>query len=173
VFEPARIVVIMGVSGCGKSSVGEELSRLLGVEFLDGDGYHPPANKEKMRQGIPLQDEDRWPWLDILAKALRESAIRNTRVIGACSALRRAYRDYLTTKAEEPVTFIHLSGSKELILSRISVREHEYMPTSLLDSQFATLELPQDDENAFTLNIDQSIDELASRAFETLNASGK
>ena len=170
-FKPARIIVIMGVSGCGKSSVGEELSRLLGVQFLDGDGFHPPANKEKMRQGIPLEDEDRWPWLKILANALKKSAVENAKVVGACSALRRAYRDYLTEQAGEPITFVHLSGEKELIMSRIGVREHEYMPTSLLDSQFATLEVPGEDENVLTLDIDQSIDALANQALDALNSS--
>lgn len=171
VFKPARIIVIMGVSGCGKSSVGEELSKQLDVQFLDGDGYHPPANKEKMRQGIPLVDDDRWPWLDILANALKESAGKNAKVVGACSALRRTYRDYLTEQAGEPIAFIHLSGTKELIMSRIGVREHEYMPTSLLDSQFATLEVPKEDENVLTVSIDQTIKEIVEEVYEVTRGS--
>ena len=154
----------MGVSSSGKSVVGESLAERLDVPFLDGDAYHPPANKEKMRSGIPLEDADRWPWLEALAKALHEAADAHGRVVGACSALKRAYRDFLIDKAGEPILFVHLHGPKELIVARIAERQHEYMPASLLDSQFATLEPIAPDENAIVLGIDDPIATIANRA---------
>ena len=142
--EPARIIIVMGVSSSGKSTVGAALGRALHAPFLDGDQYHPEANVEKMRAGIPLTDEDRWPWLEALAAALKEAAEKKKKgvAVGACSALKRAYRDFITEKAGEPVLFVYLHGSREIISERMAKRSHEYMPTSLLDSQFATLEEP-------------------------------
>ena len=105
----------MGVSSSGKSTVGKALARRLHAPFLDGDGYHPPANKEKMRAGIPLTDEDRWPWLETLATALHEAADQKGVAVGACSALKRAYRDYLTEKAGEPILFVYLEGDARII----------------------------------------------------------
>ena len=160
---PARIIVVMGVSSSGKSAVGSELARRLHAPFLDGDDYHPPANKEKMRAGTPLVDEDRWPWLSILAEALHEAAGLKGVAVGACSALKRSYRDYLASKAGEPILFAYLDGSKELIASRIAVRKHEYRPASLLDSQFATLEVPAADENAIAVPIVEAVDKVAER----------
>jgi gluconokinase len=142
-FEPARIIIVMGVSSSGKSTVGAALARALHAPFLDGDKYHPPANVEKMRNGIALTDDDRWPWLEALSAALKEAAEKKKGVaVGACSALRKAYRDFITEKAGEPVLFVYLDGSREVIGERMAKRKHEYMPTSLLDSQFATLEVP-------------------------------
>lgn len=161
---PARIIIAMGVSSSGKTSVGKALARRLHAPFLDGDGYHSDANKEKMRSGVPLVDEDRWPWLRAHARALREAADAKGVVVGASSALRRSYRDYLTAEAGEPILFILLHGPKELIAERIAKRQHDYMPASLLDSQFATLELPDPDENVLTLAIDDPIETLADRA---------
>ncbi|WP_245990286.1 gluconokinase [Tabrizicola piscis] len=145
-------IVIMGVSGCGKSSVGEGLSARLGIHYRDGDDLHPAANVEKMRAGIPLTDADRWPWLDRVSAVLASEAP----VIVGCSALRRAYRDRLSAGAGGPVTFIHLSGSRDLIAGRMATRTGHYMPTSLLDSQFAALE-PPGPEEALTIDIDQSL----------------
>src|SRR6476620_7976376 len=107
-FEPARIIIVMGVSSSGKSATGAAIARRLHAPFLDGDGYHPPANKEKMRAGIPLVDEDRWPWLETLAKALAEAADQKGVAVGACSALKRVYRAFTTEKAGEPVLFVFL-----------------------------------------------------------------
>jgi gluconokinase len=141
--EPARIIIVMGVSSSGKSTVGAALGRALHAPFLDGDKYHPEANVEKMRNGIALTDEDRWPWLEALTAALKEAAEKKKGVaVGACSALRKAYRDFITEKAGEPVLFVYLHGNREVIGERMAKRSHEYMPTSLLDSQFATLEVP-------------------------------
>ncbi|WP_342018405.1 gluconokinase [Devosia chinhatensis] len=132
----------MGVSSSGKSTVGAALGRALHAPFLDGDRYHPEANVEKMRNGIALTDEDRWPWLEALTAALKEAAQKKGVAVGACSALKKAYRDFITEKAGEAVLFVYLDGSRDVIAERMARRNHEYMPTSLLDSQFATLEKP-------------------------------
>lgn len=141
-FDPARIIIVMGVSSSGKSTVGAALGRALHAPFLDGDQYHPEANVEKMRNGIPLNDEDRWPWLEALAAALKDASAKKGVAVGACSALKKAYRDFITEKAGEAVLFVYLDGNREVIAERMAKRSHEYMPTSLLDSQFATLEVP-------------------------------
>jgi gluconokinase len=141
-------VVIMGVAGCGKSSVGEGLSARLGVPYRDGDDLHTPEAVGKMRAGIPLTDDDRWPWLDRVAGVLAGEAP----VIVGCSALRRVYRDRIRAGAGWPVTFVHLAGSREVIAGRMAARTGHYMPPSLLDSQFATLEAPGSEE-AITVDI--------------------
>lgn len=161
---PARIIIVMGVALSGKSAVGKALARRLHAPFLDGDGYHPAANKEKMRAGIPLNDDDRWPWLEALALALHDAAAPKGVAVGACSALKRTYRDFLTAKAGEPILFVHLSGDIETIRKRIEARQHEFMNPRLLDSQFATLELPAADENVVTVSIDEPIEAIAARA---------
>ena len=145
-------IVIMGVSGCGKSSVGAALGERLGIPYRDGDDLHPAANVEKMRAGIPLSDADRWPWLDRVARVLHDDAP----VIVGCSALRRAYRDRIRSTAGGAVRFVHLTGSREVIATRMAARTGHYMPTALLDSQFATLEPPAPDE-ALTLDIAASM----------------
>jgi gluconokinase len=167
---PARIVIVMGVSSSGKSTVGQSIARRLHVPFLDGDGYHPPANVEKMRAGIPLVDEDRWPWLQSLAQALHEAADRKDAAVGACSALRRIYRDYLVEKAGEPILFVYLEGTKELIAARMARRQHEYMPASLLDSQFATLEIPDPGtENVLIVPVTDSVDRITQTTVKALD----
>lgn len=165
---PARIIVVMGVSSSGKSTIGRALAERLGVPFLDGDGYHPPANVEKMRSGIPLTDADRWPWLERLTLALRDAAEKDGTAIGACSALRRSYRDYMTKIAGEPVLFVYLKGSVEVIRARIAARRHEYMPASLLDSQFATLEEPTADENVLTVSVEPSVETIVEEIARAL-----
>lgn len=158
-------VVIMGVAGCGKSSVGEALALRLGVPYRDGDDLHTPQAVEKMRQGIPLTDDDRWPWLDRVAEVLATGAP----ILVGCSALKRAYRDRIRAGAGGPVTFVHLSGSRELIASRIAARTGHYMPTSLLDSQFAALEAPGPDE-AITVDIDQTLPAITEAILTRLEA---
>ena len=142
----------MGVAGCGKSSVGEALSVRLGIPYRDGDDLHTPEAVEKMRVGIPLTDEDRWPWLDRVAGVLASEAP----IMVGCSALKRAYRDRIRAGAGGLVQFVHLSGTRELIASRMAARTGHYMPTSLLDSQFAALEAPGPLE-ALTVDIDQPL----------------
>ena len=167
---PARIIIVMGVSSSGKSTVGQTIARRLHVPFLDGDGYHPEANVEKMRAGIPLNDEDRWPWLERLAGALHEAADKKGSSVGACSALRRVYREYLTEKAGEPVLFVYLDGSREVIGERMARRQHEYMPTSLLDSQFATLEVPDPaTENVLVVPVTDPVDKITRTVTKSLD----
>ncbi len=146
-------IVIMGVSGCGKSSVGRALADRLAIPYRDGDDLHPAANVEKMRRGIPLTDADRWPWLDCVAHVLAKAAP----VIIGCSALKRAYRDRIRAGAGGPVRFVHLAGSRDLIAARMATRKDHYMPLSLLDNQFAALE-PPGPEEAITVRIDQPLD---------------
>jgi carbohydrate kinase (thermoresistant glucokinase family) len=166
--ERARIIIVMGVSSSGKSTVGAALGARLGKPFLDGDAYHPASNVEKMRSGTPLTDADRWPWLERLAAALKVAADRNGAAIGACSALKRAYRDFLTQKAGEPVLFVFLKGDRALIGARMAARRHEYMPASLLDSQFATLEPPDPDENALTVPVAEPVEAILDRVVGAL-----
>jgi carbohydrate kinase (thermoresistant glucokinase family) len=160
---PARIIIAMGVASSGKTATGKAIARRLHAPFLDGDDYHSTANKEKMRTGIPLTDDDRWPWLKSLAEALHAAADHKGVAVGACSALKRAYRDYLTTSAGEPILFIHLEGDEQLIASRMAQRHHEYMPTSLLASQFATLEVPGPDENVVIEPVSLPVEAIADR----------
>ena len=159
-FDTMRLFVVMGVAGCGKSSVGAAVADRLGAQYLDGDDFHPQANIEKMSRGDPLTDEDRWPWLQIVAE---EAARQPGRVLTGCSALRRAYREYLAAAAGEPVGFIFLDGSRELIARRMARREGHFMPLSLLDSQFAALERPSDDEPALTIDISGSEAQVVAR----------
>jgi carbohydrate kinase (thermoresistant glucokinase family) len=162
-LQPARIVICMGVSSCGKTVTGQAIASRFNMPFLDADGFHSQANKDKMRAGIPLTDEDRWPWLAGLAHALHDAAAQSGMAIGACSALKRVYRDYLIAEAGEPILFVYLKGTQALIAERIAKRHHEYMPASLLPSQFATLEEPTPDENALTEPVTLSVDEITDR----------
>ncbi len=164
----ARILVVMGVSSSGKSVTGKAIARRLHAPFLDGDGYHPEANKDKMRAGIPLVDADRWPWLSTLGKALHEAAESKGVAVGACSALKRSYRDYLLAEAGEPVLFVFLDGSQELIASRMATRHHEYMPQALLASQFETLERPAADENVLTLPVTLPVETITERVIKAV-----
>jgi len=131
------IAVLMGVSGSGKTTIGERVAARLGWHFIDADDHHPAANVAKMSAGIPLEDEDRWPWLDKLNGLLRAEGD----AVLACSALKEAYRQRLLAGVGER-RLVFLAGDKALIASRLAARKHRYMPASLLDSQFATLEAP-------------------------------
>jgi gluconokinase len=155
---PPRIVV-MGVSGCGKTAVGEALAAATGARFIDGDSLHPLANIAKMSRGEPLDDVDRWPWLGAVGKAL---ATPPGPTIVGCSALKRAYRDSIRAAAGGTVTFVHLAGSRSLIAARMGARAGHFMPLSLLDSQFATLEAPSADEDAITVDIDRPLADIVS-----------
>lgn len=150
------LLVVMGVSGSGKSAVGAALGQRLRVPFADADDFHPPANVAKMSAGIPLDDHDRWPWLDAIGDWIAQHP--DGCVVG-CSALKRRYRDQLRHHAHG-ITFLFLSGSREVIERRQASRPGHFMPASLMTSQFATLEPLQPDEHGLEIDIDQSIDEM-------------
>lgn len=158
-------VVVMGVSGCGKSSVGAALAQALGGTYVDGDDLHLPESVAKMARGEPLTDDDRWPWLDRVAACLSDAP--DTMILG-CSALKRRYRDRIRDKTVQPVRFVHLVGDRALIAARMAERTGHYMPTSLLDSQFAALEPPDPDEKAVTVDIDQPVDAIVTAAIAGL-----
>ena len=148
----ARVILVMGVSGSGKTTVGAMLAGRLGWEFVDGDDFHSPANVAKMHAGHPLDDEDRWPWLDSVAAWI--DAVRRTggRGIVACSALRRVYRERLAGGREE-VTVLFLEGDVEVVAARQAARPGHYMPASLVASQFATLEEPGEGERVIRVSV--------------------
>ena len=147
----AKAIVIMGVSGCGKSTLGQALSEATGYRFVEGDDLHPAANVAKMTQGIPLTDEDRWPWLHRVADVL--AGTRNDEgCIVSCSALRYAYRHLLRVRSGEPLLFVFPKVSIEVVRARLRNRPDHYMPPSLVDSQMATLELPRPDEPVLTID---------------------
>ncbi len=158
------ILVVMGVCGCGKTTLGEALAARLGLPFLEGDDYHPGANVAKMEGGEPLTDEDRWPWLDRFGAALAETAHVHGGVVGACSALRRAYRERLAKAAGLPLRFLCLTAEREQIAARMHTRKGHFMPVTLLDSQLATLELPQPDEAAIVLSSTVPLGDTLDRA---------
>lgn len=144
-------VLIMGVSGCGKTTVAAGVAKHLAWTLLEGDAFHPPANVAKMASGSPLTDADRWPWL----RAIAAEAVRHDNAVIACSALKRAYRAILA-----PDVLVYLQGSKTPIAERLRVRKGHFMPPALLDSQFAALEPPGADENPMVVPIDASPPEL-------------
>ena len=147
-----RRVVVMGVSGCGKSTVGAAAAAHMGWRFVEGDSLHPPENVAKMAAGQALDDEDRAGWLGTLAAELAQARSAGQGLVVSCSALKRAYRDRL--RGGDPDTlFVYLAGEQSLIASRMAARQHEYMPASLLQSQFATLQPPDPDEQALCLSI--------------------
>jgi gluconokinase len=148
-----RAVLVMGVSGSGKSTVGKALADRLGWTFADADDYHPPANREKMSRGEPLTDEDRQPWLEKLHDLIAEHALEQKTIVLACSALKEKYRDILVGDLEG-VTLVFLRGDAELIAERMRQREH-FMPVSLLETQLATLEPPT---NAIIVDIAQPLE---------------
>jgi gluconokinase len=152
--------VVMGVASCGKTSVGEALAARLGAQFIEGDKLHPNTNVEKMSKGIPLTDQDRWPWLSLVGESLKGSEGKIT----SCSALKRAYREHIAQAAGRPVLFIHLDGSEDLLAQRIAARKGHFMPPSLLSSQLATLERPSFDERAKAFDIARPIDEIVAEA---------
>ena len=151
------IIILMGVCGSGKTTIGELLAKKLNCDFSDADSFHPEENIEKMRVGIPLQDDDRWPWLNNLRRAIENWQEQNVSHILACSALKQSYRDILAPNNDENIIFVNLKGSPELILKRLKARKDHYMNPDLLQSQFDALEEPQD---ALTISIEGTPDEI-------------
>ena len=163
------IVVLMGVTGSGKTTIGNLLAKKLDATFADGDDFHPQANKEKMAAGHPLTDEDRQPWLEALNHLLRGWASSQGKGVLACSALKNKYRDTLSAGLPNgELAFVILEGSKELLTERLSHRTHHFMNPALLDSQLATLEDPSD---AIHVPIDRTPDEIVADIVEQLKTA--
>ena len=156
----------MGVSGCGKSSVGTALAEQLGLIYLEGDHLHSAENIVKMSVGEPLTDTDRAPWLREIGQRF---AVSNGPLIIGCSALRRVYRDWIRQSANTEVTFVHLAGTREVIKQRMFAREGHFMPIKLLDSQFAALEPLQSDEASILIDIDQRFERVIEVALAGIN----
>lgn len=168
-FENADLpVIVMGVSGCGKTSVGERLSEALNCRFIEGDGLHPPANIEKMSAGIPLTDDDRWPWLDIIGGLIGDGVARGERIIVSCSALKKIYRNRLRAAAGGRLAFIFLEGSRAVFEKRMQARAGHFMPASLLDSQFAALEPPAGEPDVVTVDVDLPLASIVEKALAGL-----
>jgi gluconokinase len=170
--EPARkrAVVVMGVSGCGKTVVGEALARRLGWTFIEGDRLHPPENIQRMASGQPLTDAHRAGWLDAIGEHMARTLAEGKGVVAACSALKRIYRDRLRGIAG-PVLFAHLEVSPDVARERVSRRRGHFMPASLVESQFADLQRPQPDEEALSLDSTLPVDDIVARIVHRLNRS--
>jgi gluconokinase len=151
-------LIIMGVSGSGKTTVGLRLAETCALDFVDGDDLHSPEARAKMASGAPLNDEDRWPWLDRIGAALADPEKHPAGLIVACSALRRVYRDRLRARAGPALRFLFLAGDKALMRERVGRRKGHYMPASLVDSQFAALEDPRGETDVVTLAADADLD---------------
>jgi gluconokinase len=165
------VIVVMGVSGAGKTTIGKMLAERLGWEFADGDQFHSAANVEKMRSGVPLTDEDRQPWLKKIAQWVDGIRCTNGQSVTAISILKRSYRDIVIGERPD-VRLVFLEGSRDLIAQRVAARRGHYMPASLLDSQFDTLEPPAPDENAIRVSIKPAPEEIVSAVIEQLRAEG-
>ncbi|KRB49776.1 gluconokinase [Rhizobium sp. Root708] len=161
-------IIVMGVSGSGKTSIAEKLAELLGIGFVEGDRLHPASNVEKMSKGIPLTDDDRMPWLDLIGDAMKASIGNGRGIVVSCSALKRIYRDRLRNAVGGNLYFVYLSGSGELLTRRMGERKGHFMPLSLLESQLATLEVPTGEARVVTVDIDDTIDGIVATALRDL-----
>jgi gluconokinase len=161
-------IVVMGVSGAGKSTVGKLIAARLDCPFRDADSFHPPANIEKMSRGEPLTDDDRWPWLKAIAEWIAEHRAAGTTCVVTCSALKRVYRDLVTDKQRADVRLVYLKGDFDLIEARLKGRTGHFMPPGLLRSQFDALEEPGADEHAIIISIDATPEEIATRVMDKL-----
>jgi gluconokinase len=163
-------LVVMGVSGSGKSTIADKLAERLSWKYEDGDKFHPLSNVAKMSAGQPLTDEDRWPWLQAIADEIDRVCKARERAVIACSALKRVYRDILV-HGRNDVRIIFLEGTQELIAARLNLRKGHFMPPGLLASQFKTLEPPGTDENPVTISIDASVDAIVDDIVRQLGLS--
>ena len=171
--EPRPAIVVMGVSGSGKTTVGLALADRLGAPFVDGDDLHSPEARAKMTAGIALDDEDRAPWLDRIGAALADEAGRPNGLVIACSALRRRYRDRLRVLVGPSLRFLFLKGDKALMRDRVAHRPGHYMPASLIDSQFAALESPEGESDVVTLAADADLQTALAPAIERLRQAAE
>lgn len=161
------VIVLMGVSGSGKSTVGRILAAQLGWRFVEADDYHPPANIEKMSRGVPLNDDDRWPWLESLRKIADDACGQGQDVVLACSALKRDYQDYLEQNHPACIDYVYLHGSEALIRSRLAERRGHFMDPGLLESQFEALEPPKD---AIQVDVSPPPEEIAAEIRRRIKA---
>ncbi len=153
-------IVVMGVASCGKTTIGQALADALQLPFIEGDRLHDEASVTKMAGGTPLTDVDRWPWLARVGHALQGPGGK----IASCSALKKIYRTAIVAAARRPVMFVHLYGTQDVLKRRISKRKGHFMPASLLESQLAALEIPDENEQSVTINIDQPAEAILSQA---------
>jgi len=160
-------IVVMGVAGCGKSSLGLALANALNASYIEGDSYHPAQNIARMSAGIPLTDADRASWLDLLAQRLAHGVAQGETMVLACSALKRRYRDALR-RGDPELLFVHLAGSQALIATRMAARSAHFMPATLLDSQFCDLEEPAGDESFIRCDVSQPLDSLLQQLLQQL-----
>jgi gluconokinase len=158
----APVLVVMGVAGAGKTTVGRQLADRLGLAFIEGDDLHPSANVAKMSAGQPLADEDRWPWLERIAARLREARQDGSGAVVACSALKRSYRDRLR-RAAPGLLFVHLAGSRQMLAERLAARVGHFMPAALLDTQLSTLEAPGGESGVMEVGIGEPIGRICDR----------
>jgi gluconokinase len=161
------VAVVMGVSGSGKTTVADGVARRNGWQLVEGDKLHPPANVAKMQSGTPLTDADRWPWLEAIAREIDAIRARGESAVVASSALKRAYRDILIGQRPD-VVLVYLNGSKDLIAERMAARKNHFMPPTLLDSQFAALEEPGDDEHPIVVSIEPPPDAIVDAVVRKL-----
>lgn len=165
----AKRIIISGVSSSGKTAVAQALADRIGARFLDADDFHPLPNVEKMASGLPLEDADRWPWLDRLNQALQEAAAQDAAVVLACSALKQSYRRRLVAGVDG-VQLVLLTGSRRLLAARAAARQHRYMPPSLLDSQLGTLE-PLEPASGWEVDVTPPVTEIVEELVRRLEAS--
>jgi gluconokinase len=165
-----RALIVMGVSGSGKSTIAAALADKLGWRFADGDQFHPPENVAKMSAGQPLDDADRWPWLQAIADEIDRVIASGGQIVIACSALKRAYRDLLV-HGRDDVRLVHLDGSEALIAARLSQRRDHFMPPGLLASQLATLQPPAPEERVLVVSIDRSVASIVAAIIDQLHVT--
>lgn len=168
--EPTFAIIIMGASGSGKTTLGRRLARQIGASLVEGDEYHLPTCVTKMRSGVPLDDDDRWPWLDRLADVINDRSVRERTIVCTCSALKRRYRDRLRLAVRQPICFVCLHANKALLETRLAERLGHYMPPSLLRSQLDILELPKDETDSITLSAAESPDDLVLSVLDSLKS---
>ena len=167
-FAGLAAIVVMGVSGAGKSTVGRLIAARLDCPFRDADSFHPIANIEKMKGGQPLTDQDRWPWLRAIAAWIEQHRAARATCVVTCSALKKAYRDLVTDRQRTDVQLVYLKGDIALIEARLNARTGHFMPPALLRSQFDALEEPRANEHAITVSIDEAPEEIAETALRAL-----
>ncbi|WP_442204794.1 gluconokinase [Rhizobium sp. RAF56] len=172
---PPPVIVVMGVSGCGKSWVGEQLAKQLGVRFIEGDQLHPAENIAKMAQGIALTDADRAPWLKRIATEIGQALEDSEGAVFSCSCLKKSYRETLRAASGNRLAFVFLEGSRDVLLARMTTRQGHFMPASLLDNQLQVLEVPTGETGVVTVSIDNPLDTIvfnARNGLDTLETQG-